>query len=114
MNRRNFVAGLLALATLPVGELVAATSTLSDPPIYKLKTTWSPELEQDLFWYHGLDPVFELKNILRHEIEQEIGTRRGTILREVKYHPQSFATLYELTFVENGKYGSEELWGIQL
>ncbi len=114
MNRRTFVSGLIALAALPVEKLAEAIPTISNPPISKLKTSWSPEAAQDFITVFGLDAQEELERLIRHEIEQEIGSRRGTILREVKYHPQTFASRYELTFVENEKYDSQELWGMQL
>lgn len=42
----------------------------------KLKIQWTPEIAQDLVFFHGIDAEQELINILRNEIQNEISFPR--------------------------------------
>lgn len=69
---------------------------------------------QDVKSYNSLDAYEELVRLLRHEIEQKIGDRRGEVVGFVYLDPFSFEPRKHLLFKDNGKYSADELWGYKI
>ncbi len=57
----------------------------------KLSVTWSPEIEQDIQSYHGIDAESELASLLSEEIAREID---NDILRALTINRDGLDTNY--------------------
>ncbi len=113
MNRRDFAKTLAAV-------MVAATVPLELPSqeytgkTYILKTTWKPELAQDLTALHGIDAEEELRALIRESVKSELGDKKGTLTAHLIYDPYHFEPRRYLKFIHDGKNDKSNFWGLTI
>jgi urease alpha subunit len=125
-TRRGFLTAAaigLTTAVLPKGLFAEQKKdfigyTASNAPFVPvrrvLKTSYSVELAQDLKMYHGLDPIDELRAILKQEIEHEVNGVRGTLTPFRQIDPQTFHPRQHFIFRNDGLHGPEDFWGVDI
>ena len=65
----------------------------------KIRAIWTPEMEQDIQAYHGIDVESELTSLLSEEIAREIDNE---ILRALRIHRGGVDTNYLSRWINMG------------